>query len=354
MTTETIYFVFVFNQILFMVKKRSHKISMQNIADAVGVARSTVSFVLNGKEKEGRISKEIAQKVRAAATAMNYQINELARSLRTGSSNTIALVIADVSDPFFGTLAYYLQEYAESKGYAMIIINTGEKQERLAPIVKMLTNRQVDGIIMVPVSNIEEGKMEQINPDIPMVFVDRYFKTLDTSRVYINNYEISKMATQLLIGKGCKRIVFISYRESLMHLQDRKRGFVDVLSANRMLDESLICEVDYHNRQVETVEFLNKILDPANQIDGILTATGGLSSIAIRCMANMGVKPQSDVQVIAFGRVDSAVGVAIPYVKQPMEEICRCSFDILMNRIKSPDSKAVDCVVPASIVTDQI
>ncbi|MDR1155680.1 MAG: LacI family transcriptional regulator [Bacteroidales bacterium] len=337
-----------------MVKKKSHKVSMQNIADAVGVARSTVSFVLNGKEKEGRISKEIAQKVQAAAKAMNYQINELARSLRTGSSNTIALVIADISDPFFGTLAYYLQEYAESKGYAMIIINTGEKQERLAPIITMLTNRQVDGIIMVPVSGIEEGKIEQINPDIPMVFIDRYFKTLNTSRVCINNYEVSKMATQLLIRKGCKRIVFISYRESLMHLQDRKRGFVDTLSANHLLDESLICEVDYHNRQVETVEFLKKILEPANHIDGILTATGGLSSIAIRCMANMGIKLQSDVQVVAFGRVDTAVGVSIPYVKQPMEEICRYSFDILMNRIKSSDSKAIDCVVPASIVTDQI
>jgi len=333
--------------------KRNNKVSMQSIADEVGVARSTVSFVLNGKEKERRISEEIAQKVRMVAQKMNYQINELARSLRTGFTNTIALLIDDISDPFFGTLAYHLQKYAESKGYVLIIINTSEKQERLSSIIKMLTNRQIDGIIMVPVSNIKEGRIEQINPDIPMVFVDRYFKTLTTSRICINNYDISKMATQLLMGKGCKRIIFVSYRESLMHLQDRKRGYMDALSANHILDDSLICEVDYHTRQQEIEDFMKRVFQSKDKIDGLFAATGGISSIAIRCMANMGVRIQSDVHVIAFGRVDVAVGVSIPYIKQPLEEMCKQSFDILMDRIKSPDSRLVDCVIPASIAIDQ-
>ena len=339
-----------------LAKKRTHKVSMQSIADEVGVARSTVSFVLNGKEKERRISEEIARKVRMAAQKMNYQVNELARSLRTGFTNTIALLIDDISDPFFGTLAYHLQKYAESKGYVLIIISTSERQERLSSIIKMLINRQIDGIIMVPLSNIKEGKIEQINPDIPMVFVDRYFKSLHTSRVCINNYEVSKMATQLLIGKGCKRIVFISYRESLMHLQDRKRGYMDALSANPnyVLDETLICELDYQTRQQEIVDFLKRINQSTDKIDGLFAATGGITTIAIRCLANMGVRIQSDVQVVAFGRVDAAVGVSVPYIKQPMEEMCRQSFDILMKRIKSTDNKIINCVIPASIVTDSI
>jgi LacI family transcriptional regulator len=335
-----------------MGKKNIKKVSMQTIADAVGVARSTVSFALNGKEKEGRISKEMAQKIRLVAKSMNYQVNELARSLRTGVTYTIALVVDDISDVFFGTLAFHLQSYAESKGYALIIVSTGEKQERLHAIFKMLKNRHVDGIVMVPLANIEEGKIEQINPDIPMVFVDRYFKNLKTSRVRINNYEVSKKAAQLLIDKGCKRMIFISYRESLMHLQDRKRGYMDALSEKGVLDESLICEVDYNTRQEEIINFLKKKLVPANKIDGIFTATGGISAVAIRCMAALGVKLQTKVQAVAFGRVDTAVDVAIPYVKQPMEEMCKQSFDILMNRIKSAENKATDCVVPASIVTD--
>ncbi|MDR0713140.1 MAG: LacI family transcriptional regulator [Bacteroidales bacterium] len=327
---------------------------MQSIADAAGVSRSTVSFVLNGKEKEGRISETVAKKVRLTAKKMNYQINGIARSLRTGCTNTIALVIADISDVFFGTLAYHLQEYAESKGYALIIINTGEKKERLQPVFNMLSNRQVDGIIMVPVSNIEEGKIEDLNPDIPMVYVDRYFKTLTTSRVIINNYEVSKMATQLLIGKGCRKIALVSYTESLMHIQDRKQGYMDALSAVDALDSQFICEVGYFGLKYEKVmDFLKEKYTTCG-IDGLLMATGGLTSVASRCLLHLGIKPQLDIQLVGFGRIDVATGVSIPYVKQPMEEICRHSLDILLNQIESKTEKRINCVLPASIVTDSI
>ncbi|MDR1667545.1 MAG: LacI family transcriptional regulator [Bacteroidales bacterium] len=330
------------------------RVSMQSIADVVGVARSTVSFVLNGKEKEGRISEEVAQKVRLTAKKMNYQINGIARSLRTGSTHTIALVIADISDVFFGTLAYHLQEYAESKGYALIIINTGEKKERLQPIFNMLANRQVDGIIMVPVSNIEEGRLEGLNPNIPMVFVDRYFKTLQTSRVIINNYEVSKMAAQLLIGKGCRKIAMISYSESLMHIQDRKQGYIDALSAVNALDRQLICEVGYFGLKSEKImDFLKEKYTTCG-IDGLFLATGGLTSATSRCLLHLGIKLQVDVQLVGFGRIDVVTGVSIPYVKQPMEEICKHSFDILMDQMESRTEKRIDCILPASIVTDRI
>ena len=238
-----------------MKKLHKKKVSMQSIADAVGVARSTVSFVLNGKEKQGHIGEEIAEKIREAAKKMNYEVNEVARSLRTGRSYNIALVVANISDVFFGTLAYHIQEYAEKKGYILVILNTGEKKERLAPIIRMLTNRQVDGIIMVPVSNTESDFVEKLNPDIPMVYVDRYFETFNTSRIHINNYEVSKMAVQMLIGKGCKKIAFVSYCESLMHITERKRGYIEALSDNNYYNEDLVCEVEYSDAQNGITKF---------------------------------------------------------------------------------------------------
>ncbi|MDR1675824.1 MAG: LacI family transcriptional regulator [Tannerella sp.] len=332
-----------------MGKKNIQRVSMQRIADEAGVARSTVSFVLNGKEKEGRISEEVARKVRLTAQNLNYQINEVARGLRTGYSNTIALVVADVSDVFFGAMAYHIQEYAESKGYALIIINTGEKQERLSSVFKTVMNRQIDGILMIPVVNMEEGTLERLNPGIPMVLIDRYFKSLATSRVIINNYEVSRIATQLLIDRGCRNIALISFRESLMHIQDRKRGFTDVLYACRLLDEALICEADYRDYRQTIVDFLSRTV---HRIDGLFIATGGLSSIVIRSMVRLGIRLQSDVQIVGFGRIDAATDVSIPCVKQPLEEICRKSLDILLERIKSQKNEIVDCVIPATIVAE--
>ena len=335
-----------------MGKLQKTKVSMQSIADAVGVARSTVSFVLNGKEKEGHIKEEIAEKIREKAKEMNYEFNAIARSLRTGRSYTIALVVANISDVFFGTLAYHIQEYAEKRGYLLVIINTGERKERLAPIFKMLTNRQVDGVIMVPVTNIESDFIEKLNPNIPMVYVDRYFETFNTSRIHINNYEVSKMATQLLIGRGCKRIALVSYHETLMHIQERKRGYIDALSANNYYAEDLICEASYSNSKDRIADFLKEKFQESPAIDGIFMATWGLSSVTIRCLMDMNIKLQSDVQLIGFGNIDVITSVPIPYIKQPMLEMCKNSLDILLNQIESPENKLVDCKLPASIIMD--
>ncbi|MDR2773727.1 MAG: LacI family transcriptional regulator [Tannerella sp.] len=233
-------------------RRRQAKISMQDVADAVGVSLSTVSFVLNGQEKKFRISADISKRVWDMAKKMNYQVNEIARSLRTGLTRTVALIVADISDHFFSSLAFHFQEYAESKGYTIIVINTGEKQERVNSVFNILKNRKVDGILMVPVANIAEGVIERLNSDIPMVFVDRYFDEIKTSRVIINNYEISRMVAQLLIGKGCRKIALVTYRDSLQHMQDRKRGYTDVLSENGLLDDNLVCEVGYtdYNKSV--------------------------------------------------------------------------------------------------------
>jgi len=334
-------------------EKKEKRISMQSIADEVGVARSTVSFVLNGKEKEGRISEELAAKVRQAAQRMNYRINEIARSLRTGRTNTIALIVADISDVFFGLIAYHLQEYAETKGYALIILNTSEKKERLKSVFNMLTNRQIDGIIMVPVANIKEEDIKALCPPVPLVYIDRYFMSLNTSRVIINNYEITKLATQLLIGKGCHRIGFITYRESLMHLQDRKSGYMDALKATGHYDESLVCEIDYLALKSESIlEFLQEKL-AASALDGLVLATHGITSLSLRILIKLGVKPQTDIQVIGFGRMDVAVGFSIPYVQQPIKDICEKSFDILLENIELKDQfKPINCVLSAAIVTD--
>ena len=335
-----------------MGRLQNKKVSMQSIADAVGVARSTVSFVLNGKEKEGHIKKDTAEKIRKKAKEVNYEFNAIARSLRTGRSYTIALVVANISDVFFGTLAYHIQEYADKRGYLLVIINTGERKERLAPIFKMLANRQVDGIIMVPVTNIESDFIEKINPSIPMVYVDRYFETFNKSRIRINNYEVSKMATQLLIGRGCKRIALVSYHETLMHIQERKRGYFDALSAMNYFAEDLVCEVNYFNSKDRIADFLKEKFRETPEVDGIFMATWGLSSVTIRCLMDINIKLQSDVQLIGFGNIDVVTYVPIPYIKQPMLEMCKNSLDILLNQIESTDNNPIDCKLPASIIMD--
>jgi DNA-binding LacI/PurR family transcriptional regulator len=117
------------------------------------------------------------------------------------------------------------------------------------------------------------------------------------------------------------------------------------------LDETLICEADYLHYKEDVIDFFNRT---AHRIDGLFITTGGLSSVAIRTMAKKGIQLQSDVQVVGFGRIDAVTDVDIPYVRQPLEEIGKKSFDILLERIKSQENELIDCVIPATIVTDQL
>ena len=103
------------------------RVSLKRIADELGVSTATVSLVLNGKDKNGRVSRETAKKILDKAAELNYIPNTLAKGLKMGRSRTIGLIVADISNVFFGTLALYIQEYAEKEGYAVIIANTNEQ-----------------------------------------------------------------------------------------------------------------------------------------------------------------------------------------------------------------------------------
>ncbi len=100
------------------LKKR---VSMKDIAEAAGVSTALVSYVLNGKEKESRVGEEMAKKIKVIARELNYQPNHVAKSLRSGKTHTIGLIIADISNPFFANIARVVEDEAKRSGYTVII-----------------------------------------------------------------------------------------------------------------------------------------------------------------------------------------------------------------------------------------
>ena len=175
------------------------KISLKTIANELGVSSATVSLVLNGKDKNGRVSKELSKKILEKAAELNYIPNTLAKSLKVGKSNTIGLIIADISNIFFGTLALYIQNFAQQKGYTVIIGNTNENLNEMELVINFLSSRQVDGFIITPTEKSQDLLNKLTLNNIPLVLVDRTFPELNVNSVMINNYEISYKATEQLI-----------------------------------------------------------------------------------------------------------------------------------------------------------
>jgi len=334
--------------------------SIKDIAEELGISNATVSLVLSGKAKDGRVSFEMAEKIKETAKLMNYHANGLARGLRMGHSQTLGLIVADISNPFFGSLAFQIQKEAEKFDYTIIIANTNESDEKMEKIIEILKSRQVDGFIIVPTEHSETLVDELRESKTPMVLIDRYFPNIHTSNVVVDNYRASYEATNLLISDGSKRIALVIYNSNMSHIQDRRNGFIDALNKAQIYDPKLVCKVNYGHIEEDIAKGMDKFMSMEDKPDGIFFTTNTLSIIGLKEMIKRGIKIQDDIKIVCFDENDAFNfdRNPIPYVKQPIEQMGSLAVDILVNQITRQDVNVItsclsaEIISPVSIYTD--
>ncbi|MDI9604272.1 MAG: LacI family DNA-binding transcriptional regulator, partial [Bacteroidota bacterium] len=253
------------------------RVSLKDIAKELGVSTATVSLVLNGKNEKGRVSKKMTQKILDKAAELNYVPNTLAKGLKMGKSRTIGLIVADVSNLFFGTLALYIQIFAEEKGYSVIIGNTNEQLKAMENAINFLYARQVEGLIITATEKSQHLLQKLTNTKMPFVLVDRSFPELSVTSVLINNYEISYRSTEQLIQKGCKRIGLVTYKQDHYHINERRRGCEDALKHAGMYDPDIMEEVRYDFLESDTRRAIGNLMSKKDKIDGVFFTTNSIS-----------------------------------------------------------------------------
>lgn len=325
--------------------------SIKNIAEQLGISNATVSLVLSGKEKEGRVSKELAEKIRHTAKEMNYQPNGIARSLRMGRSQTIGLIVADISNLFFGSLAFCIQEELEKYGYTVIIANTNENVDKMGNMINTLVNRQVDGFIIIPTENSEKHIQELVDNHVPLVLIDRYFPFIRTNYVVTDNYRASLEATKLMIGKGCTNIVLLTYRNNLPHILERNSGYQDALTYAGLRDNICMKEIRYSNIKEDVKSAIDELFGEGSEVDGVLFATNSISMLGIRNLMHKGINIPNDVKVVCFDKSDAfdLMSIPIPYILQPIEEMGKRSVDILIKQIEQGCKDIEELKLPAEL-----
>ncbi len=148
----------------------SKRVSLKDIAQKVGVSTALVSYVLNNK-KEGRISKEIAQKIKDTAKELNYRTNLLAKSLKTNKTYTIGLIVADIASPFSSGMARIIEDEADKLNYTVIFGSSDENAQKFGKLVDTFLTRQVDGLIIAPPENAENQIFHLQQQGMPFVLV---------------------------------------------------------------------------------------------------------------------------------------------------------------------------------------
>lgn len=324
------------------------KVSLKDIAQQVGVSTALVSYVLSGKEKEGRVGQEMAEVIRATAKKMNYQPNQIAKSLKSGRSYTIGLIVADISNPFFAHIARTVEDEAKNDGYTTIFGSSDENSEKSQHLIDALINRQVDGFIIAPAEDSEK-QIEYIKSlNIPFVLIDRYFPDIETNYVVIDNYKATYNATQHLLENGYRRIGLAVYETELKHMLDRIKGYEGALKEyGIVVDPALIRKIDFANTTQSVRENVGALLKDENPVEAILFSTNTLSVEGLRYLNELKYSIPDDVGVVCFDESDSFdfFYCTLTCVSQPLQQIAREAVQILVGQINRKDTELLQVVI---------
>jgi len=317
------------------MKKRNKRTSIKDIAERVGVSTALVSYVLSGQEKEKRVGREMAEKIKAVAEELEYTPNRIAQSLRKGSTKTIGLIVADIANPFFGAMARFIEDEANSYGYNLIIGSSDEDSEKSAQLVSTLVNRQVDGFIIVPAEG-KTGYLQLIvDEEIPVILIDRYIPDIETNYIVLDNFQATYEATNCLLGRGCKRVGMIAYQLSLVHMKERIRGYREAMSDSGLAKHIVVKEIKYNHVQADMKKALRELLETEDKVDGILFATNALTVNGLYYLRDVGIKIPDDLAIIGFDGNEAFDFFYSPltYIQQPIKEMSKESVKVLIDQI---------------------
>ena len=320
------------------MKNKRH--SIKDIAAALNVSVTTVSFVLNGKAREKRISEEVTKKVLDYAKSINYKPNQLAQSLRTGRSKIIVVMVEDISNYFFSKLARIIEDIAYDKGYKVLFCSNENKDERSRDLINLFRERQVDGYIIVPSPGIQDDIAELVSDDIPVVLFDRYFPEIETNYVIIDNSEAVHKASQHLVDNSYKNIGFITISSSQTQMEARQRGYREAMKANNL--NEFVLEVPFYEKNLNTVKDLIKDYVAVHDLDAIFFATNYLTQIGLEVIRESYPEKINELGIITFDDNDlfKIYFPPITAVSQPLEEIGRELMTTVLNMLKNTSEKS--------------
>lgn len=310
------------------------RVSLKDIAKMVGASPSTVSFILNGKASQMRISDELKNKVLATAKKMGYQPNQVAVSLRTGQTKILGLLVEDISNSFFASLAKTIEMEAEEFGYKVVYSSTENNSKRGIELLRMLTQRQVDGYLITPTVGMEEDIEMIVRHKKPLVLMDRHFPGIDTAYVQVDNTGAVKKGMEHLVDKGYKKIAFITIDSGMIQMKQREEAYSDAIAQSSEQKKKFVLKVNFAGGREVAIEQMTEFFKK-NKPDAVFFATNYLGILGLESIRAIGLSIPSDLAVVCFDDNDifrlHLPGITV--LEQPVEAIARTAIHILMQQL---------------------
>lgn len=300
--------------------------TLKDVAREAGLSVGTVSRVLNNR---GYISDETRESVNSAMTKLNYQPNEMARSLSKQKNNTIGVIVPSIDHPYFAKLISCLEQAASRAQYKILLFCSRGKVKREEEYVKACRSNRVAGLILCT-GNIETAKLKNLG--FPVVTYERLLNSGDAG-VECDNVEGGRLAAEELIGSGCRHPVIIRGTSDVsMPADTRKDGFMEgcrnagVEGRDYSIRPERLDDLDYY-------QDIRNLLDENPDTDGIFAGSDIIAAQAIRVCHERGIRVPEDIKIVGYDDVPvaSLTVPSITTVHQPVSEMADACIRIILN-----------------------
>jgi LacI family transcriptional regulator len=313
-------------------KRLQMRATIRDVARECGVDVSTVSRSLAGVRG---ISEVTRTRVLAAAARLNYLPNRVARGLATGRSQSLALLISDIRNPFFADLASGAEDAAFAAGYDLILGNADLEPERQMRYIRSLVEKHVDGVVMNSVTALSKNEVaELLQYGLPTVLLIRPREASAFSTVCADNFEGGRIAGSYLLQLGHRRIAHLTGSLRHANLRARAQGFRKAVAEGGTKTRCTIMQGQH--TQEGGAELARRLFRTHPNVTAVFAANDALAYGVLRTAAECGRRIPEDVSLIGFDNVDLSAIVHPPLttIHQPKYEMGKAAVEILLRKIK--------------------
>jgi len=324
--------------------------SIKEIKTITGFSAATISRVLSGKAKEFRISERTSRKIFAAAETLDYRPNILAQSLRLRKTKTIGLIVSDIQNPFFGKMASRLERLLRQHGYSTILCNTNEIPENEEFYLKILVDRQVDGIIIAPIHTKEWPYLENLCKDTQVILIDRIFYRTDLPYVTSANTQAAEQVTRDLVDLGHRKIAFLGGPSDSYITRVRFLGYeTTIKKVFGEIDHGLIRFKGYSIEAGE--EMMENLLELRSDVEAVFCVNNLVYFGAVKVANQFEVECQRRLMMAGFdiGEYCNLCPRPIISADQSIEEMANSAVNLLLDRIARREPLRNQVVIPVTV-----
>jgi LacI family transcriptional regulator len=321
--------------------------TIRDVAKLAGVSVATVSRVLN---KNGYVNKETEQKVMKAIEQLHYEPNAVARGLAGKRTGTIALILPDITNPFFPEMARGVEDVAHAHGYTVILCNSDDQGHKERSYIEVLKKKYIDGIIFASHTLGQEDVEQMRRSKIPLVVLDRAPNQQLCSVIRSRNFEGAKRAVRHLLDVGCKKIAHIYGPQDLITAKERLLGYEEAVRNFPWYSPSLL--VPGFFRVDGGLQAVKELLQKHPDVDGIFAGNDLMAIGALKGLHQLGVRVPDDVALIGFDGIGltEMTQPELSTIAQPIYDMGALAARMLIGKIEQGSEEVRLCELEVTLV----